>query len=180
MDKRIKQLAISGEVLFRDKDLAVLWQMTNSNTLYTTINRYVKKGILEKIKSGIYSLKKSNSVNIDMLGVKILHKYCYVSTETILEREGVIKQKIHRITYVSSLSKKFSLDTNHFLTRQMKDVFLHNNIGIYTRDGVNYASVERAVADLLYFNPTYYIDGNISIDWSSVEKIRRIVGYQNT
>ncbi len=47
------------------------------------------------------------------------------------------------------------------------------------RDGVNYATVERAVADLLYFNPKYYFDGNSRIDWKKVKEIQGIIGYND-
>src|SRR3989344_819905 len=106
-NNRIKQLANSGEVLFRDSDLAVLWNTRNRNTLYTSIKRYVQAGLLERIKHGIYSLKSFDDINSDMLGVKIIHSYCYISTETVLEREGLLKPKVQSITFVGSSSRKF-------------------------------------------------------------------------
>ncbi len=176
-NNKIKQIFNSGEVIFRDTDLAVMWGITNMNTLYTTIKRYAQKGLLERVRQGIYSLKSSNTLNPDVIGAKILHEYCYMSTETILERAGIIKQKVKNITFVSGSSKKFSVGMHSFSSRQMKDDFLYNSIGVYVKDGINYASIERAVADLLYFNPTYYFDASAVVDWGKVKEIKKIVGY---
>ncbi len=176
-NNKIKQITNSGEVIFRDIDLAVTWRMTNKNTLYTTIKRYAKQGLLERVKQGIYSIKSVDDLNPDAIGAKILHEYCYISAETVLERSGILKQRIQNITFVSSSSKKFSAGAHLFSSRQMKDDFLYNSIGIYARDGINYAEVERAVADLLYFNPKYYFDANAKIKWRKVKKIQKIIGY---
>lgn len=174
---KIKAIAASNEVLFRDADMAIMWGITNKNSLYTTIKRYVNNGILKRIKQGIYSIKDPNTINPDALGAKVLHEYCYVSTETVLARAGLIKQKISNITFISSSSKRFSIGSHSFSSRQLKDDFLYNSIGIYAKDGVNYASAERAVADLLYFNPRYHIDSSVNIDWNKVKVIQKIIGY---
>jgi len=176
-NNKIAQIANSGEVVFRDTDLAVIWRIINKNTLYTTIKRYVQQGVLERVKYGVYSLKNPKTINPDVIGAKILHQYCYVSTETILERAGILKQKITRVTFVSGSSKKFSVGDYSFSSRQMKDDFLYNNLGIYMKDGINYASIARAVADLLYFNPKYYFDSHMNIDWDKVREIKKIIGY---
>ena len=57
----------------------------------------------------------------------------------------------------------------------MKTNFLYNSVGIYEKDGVNYACVERAVADLLYFNPKYYFDASLKIDWDRVKEIKKLL-----
>src|SRR3989338_4494500 len=97
-NNKIKQIISSGEVVFRDTDLAVVWGITNKNTLYTTIKRYAKQRLLERVRQGIYSIKNIDTLNPDAIGAKILHEYCYVSAETILERAGILKQKITNIT----------------------------------------------------------------------------------
>lgn len=179
MNIRIKQLANSGEILFRDTDLAVLWRITNKNTLYTTIKRYNKNKILEKIKPGIYSILDPKDISLDIIGTKILHRYCYISTETILRDEGIILQNIPHVTFISDSSKRFSIRNQSYISRKLKDLYLYNKEGIYTKDGINYATPERAVADILYFNPQYYFDGHSRIDWDKVKEIQKIIGYIN-
>ena len=45
-EDRFAKIARLGEVVFHTKDLANLWRIENTNTLYTTIKRYIKKGLL--------------------------------------------------------------------------------------------------------------------------------------
>ncbi|MEK7127976.1 MAG: hypothetical protein AAB933_00215 [Patescibacteria group bacterium] len=173
----MKQILDSGEAIFRDTDLAVIWGISNKNTLYTTIKRYAQHRLLNRVRQGVYTINISDTLNPDIVGAKILHEYCYISAETVLERAGILKQKIKNITFVSGSSKKFSVGANSFSSRQMKTNFLYNSVGIYEKDGVNYACVERAVADLLYFNPKYYFDASLKIDWDRVKEIKKIIGY---
>jgi len=61
----------------------------------------------------------------------------------------------------------------------MKDEFLFNEIGITTRDNVKEASIERAVADMLYYDANYHFDAPNLIDWSKVKKIQKEVGFKS-
>jgi len=38
--------------------------------------------------------------------------------------------------------------------------------------------LERAVADILYFNPKFYFDSPNLINWTKVEEIKKKVGYK--
>ena len=178
LNNKIRQLAISGEVVFRDIDMATIWGITNRNTLYTTLKRYNKNKTLEKIKPGIYSILDIKDINPDMIGVKVLHRYCYISMETILRDQGIILQRVPHTTFASDISKRFVVGEYSYISRRLKDIYLYNKEGIYTKDGVNYATIERAVADLLYFNPLYYFDNARLIDWKKVEEIQKVAGYK--
>ena len=57
----------------------------------------------------------------------------------------------------------------------MKDEYLYNDLGIEKKGMVNRASVERAVADLLYFNSKAYIDNRNLVDWDKVKNIKKEV-----
>ncbi len=172
-DNKISILLQDGRVLYHSQDLAVLWGINNPNTLYTTIKRYVKRGVLIKIYKGFYSIKPINKIDSLSLGLTALHRYGYLSTESILVKKGIIFQDIKYLTLISDISKKFELNGNKFLVRKMKPEYLHNNIGITNR----IASLERAIADMLYFNPDYHFDAKKLIDWKKVEKIKKIIGY---
>lgn len=176
-DKKIKGLLQDPRKLYHTQDLAVLWGMDNSNTLYTTIKRYVKRGLLNKIHKGFYSTIPLNAVDSFDLGIIGLHRYGYVSTESILVKEGLIFQDVRQITLVSDISKRFKIAGYKFLVRRMKDDYLYNEAGITVKEGVRFASVERAVADMLYFNPEYHFDAKSSVDWKKVEEIRSKIGY---
>ena len=174
---RFADLARMRETVFHARDLANLWRIENNNTLYTTLKRYVQRGLLYRIHKGLYSLKPIGEIDPRLLGAKALHQYTYVSTETILAQAGLIQQKISWITFVSAQSKKFSIGENNFWSRQLADKFLFHPAGIIKKDGIFFATPERAVADLLYFNPMAYFDATHLIDWKKVKKIQKEIGY---
>ncbi len=166
-----------GRCLYHIQDLAVLWGINNPNTLHTTISRYIKRGILNNIYKGFYSTKSLSEINPLLLGLTSIHRYGYLSTESILIEEGVIFQDIKYITIVSDISKRFQINKNNFLVRKMKEIYLKNDIGIILKDGIRKAVLERAVADLLYFNPNYHFDNTKNINWKKVKDIQKIIGY---
>jgi predicted transcriptional regulator of viral defense system len=177
---RFALLAQAGERVFHARDLANLWQIKDNNTLYTTLKRYVQRGLLFRVYKGLYSLVPADKIDPQILGLKALHEYAYISTETVLIEAGIIQQNIDWITLVSAKSKKFSVGENNYWSRQLADKFLFNSVGIIERNGILVASLERAVADLLYFNPNAYFDGSNLIDWQKVKKIQRELGYKLT
>ena len=177
---RFAQIARIGEVVFHAKDLASLWQIKDPNTLYTTVKRYVKKGSLFRIYKGFYSIKPIEQINPLLLGAKALHQFTYVSTETVLFNAGIIQQSISAITLVSSKSKKFSIGDNQYISRKLSEKYLFNPVGVFKEDGIKTASIERAVADLLYFNSKVHFDADKLINWKKVKKLQREIGYPLT
>jgi predicted transcriptional regulator of viral defense system len=177
---RFAALAQAGERVFHARDLANLWQIKDNNTLYTTLKRYVQRGLLFRVYKGLYSIAPAREIDPRILGLKALHEHAYVSTETVLIEAGIIQQSIDWITLVSSKSKKFSVEKNNYWSRRLADKFLFNSTGIVERDGIFVASLERAVADLLYFNPNAYFDGSHLVDWRKVKKVQRELGYKLT
>lgn len=175
---KLNALLKSPNNLFYTKDLSLLWGVANKNTLYTTIKRYIRKGILLRIKKGFYSKVPLNEIDPIKLGMAFLHSFCYLSTETILFQKGVISQPVSFITLISDKSQKFKIKDNSYLSRQLKDRFLFNETGIEKKNGIKQASLERAVADMLYFNPSYYFDVPNLINWKKVKEIRKIIGYK--
>lgn len=174
---KIDMLLKQEQHLFHTRDLALLWGIDNTNTLYTTIKRYVKKGVLIPIHKGFYSTVLLDKIDPLELGLSFLHGFGYVSCESVLSLAGVIFQSQNYITLVSSVSKKFALAGHHFLARRLKPTYLFNDAGLYTQAGVTKASTERAVADLLYFNPQYHFDNKQPVDWTKVSRIQQEVGY---
>ena len=148
----------SGQKLFHTQDLGVLWGINNKNTLYITANRFIKRGILFKVIKGLYSTIPVDEINKYELGAMLLHKYSYLSCESVLFDEGVIFQVPSSITYVSSISKKIKFGNIYYSYRKMKTEKLFDSNGIIKKDGYYIATPERAISDLRYFNPKYYFD----------------------
>lgn len=174
---RIDTLLKEKNRLFHTADLRVLWEIENKNTLYTAIKRYVQKGILIPVHKGFYSTVPLDEINPYVFLGGFLHSFCYISCETVLAGNGAIFQKSNYITAVSPFSKKFSLNNQDYLVRRMKDPFLYNLEGISDKGDFYQASLERAVADQLYYNPDYYFDNKKIINWKKVKKIQKEVGF---
>ncbi|MEA2064811.1 MAG: hypothetical protein U9O66_00750 [Patescibacteria group bacterium] len=177
---RFAQIARLGNVIFHTKDLANLWQIKDANTLYTTLTRYNKQRLLFRIHKGFYSIKPINQLDPLLLGTKALHSFSYVSAETVLAEQGIIFQSSNKITLISAKSKKFRIGDNNYYSRKLSDRFLFNSVGIKNNNGVKIASIERAVADLLYFNSKAYFDNSKKINWKKVKKIQKEIGYPLT
>lgn len=165
--------------IFHTNDLAVLWGMENRNTLHQTISRYIEKGILFQIYRGLYSTVPVGELDPLGLGPAIIHRYTYLSTETVLAQAGIITQSLHDFTYISDISKKVKVGDWSFRYRQMKSEFLFNPEGVEDQRGQLTATVERAAADLLYYDPNYHFDIPELIDFDRVRAIRKQVGYAN-
>lgn len=174
----MSELLASGRQFFHTSDLALLWGITNRRTLHVTISRYIKKGVLIPVYRGLYTVRPIASIDPRLLGLVVIHGYCYLSCERILSDEGIIPQQIHAFTYVSSKTKTVQVGDIVFRYRTLADRFLYHPAGIYVdATGVRLATVERAIADLLYFNPRYAIDTHDMIDWKAVKAIEKEVGY---
>jgi len=140
-----------------------------------TIKRYVEKGVLIRIQKGFYSKMALDQIDPVRLGTGFLHSFCYLSTESILFREGIISQPIPYITLISDKSRKFEINDIPYISRQMKDRFLFNELGIVEKNGIKQATVERAVADMIYFSPHFHFDAPSLIDWEKVKSIQKQV-----
>lgn len=174
---RLAVLARLGSTIIHASDLANLWQIRDRNTLYTTLKRYAQKGLLFRIHKGLYALKPLEELDPLLLGFKALHRFAYVSTETVLAEQGIIQQKLTAITLTSDVSRRFSVGVHRYVCRKLNDHYLFNPAGIVMRENVQIATPERAVADLLYFNPRAYFDGANHIDWKKVQALQRKIGY---
>lgn len=177
---RFSQLARLGFSVFHAGDLANLWKISNSRNLHMTLKRYADKGLLVRIYRGLYSLKPVEQLPPFLIGLKVLHRMAYISTETMLAEAGIIQQKVNQITLASAISKKFSVGEYYFCSRKLADKFLYNESGIIEADSIKKATTERAVADLLYFNPNAYFDAENLIDWKKVKDLQKAIGYPLT
>jgi len=144
--------------LFHTQDLALLWQVKDKNLLYTTIKRYVQKGILTRIHKGFYCVGKIADQDKYVLGAVYYHDYCYLSMETVLAREGVINRQPQAITLVGYRPARFKINNQEYLVRQMKPERLFQTEGVSLINGVLTANLKRAAADMKYFNPSFYFD----------------------
>ena len=177
IDARFAALARIGEVVFHARDAAAIWGITNANTLHTILSRYARTGLLFRLQNGLYSIKPPHELDPLLIGSKAIHGFCYVSTETVLSRAGIIQQNVPHVTLVGSVSRQFALAGSNFRSRRLRYIYLFNECGIGREGGVRIASTARAVADMLYFNPRYHFDASAHIDWIEVNRMQKDIGY---
>lgn len=176
--RRIALLAKNGEKIFHIEDLANLWNIQNKNTLRVTLKRYIDSGLIYRIYKGFYSLIPIGEIDPVLIGAKALHRFCYLSTETMLRQEGYILQSVDYLTFISSKSLGFVVDGYKVKSRQLDEKYLYNPEGVLLKDGVKIATLERAICDMLYFNPNYHFDR--SIDWRKIRLMQKRIGYPLT
>ncbi len=170
---KIATLARQKEKIFHTQDLMVLWGIYNKNTLYTTIKRLTQRGNIYRIQKGMYSLLPTAEIDSWLLGIKAMHGFCYVSTESILSKVGVVNQLSLPVTLVGEKSLKFKVAGHDFICRKLNDRFLHNLAGIIEMNDIRQATLGRAVADMLYFNPKFHFDNRKLIDWGRMNELRK-------
>ncbi len=176
MDKH-QALLSQNKKTFHASDLALLWGIDNQDTLNMTLKRFVDREILKRIHKGFYATMDLDDIDSYDLGFSYLNTYSYLSLETVLARGGVIFQEVKYTTFVSSKSTTFNINKVSYKARQLKSEYLHNTIGVKKVGGHFEANLERAVADLLYYNPKYHFDNQKIIDFNKVEQVQRKVGY---
>ena len=168
---------VADKNIFSTSDLAVLWDITNKNTLWTTTRRYVQRGSLYRIRTGLYSKLPTNMLNPFEIGCSLAGPFSYVSLETILAQHGVIMQQIDKVTLVGVRRSEHIIDGTSYSIRGMADKFLLNRVGVNDDKMFSVSTIERAVADMYYYSPKYYLDNENPIDWDKVKSIKEEVGY---
>ncbi len=159
MINKLNILLKQPQKIYHTDDLRILWGIIKPTTLHQTISRLIKKGVLIKIYKGFYSIIPITDLDPVELGFRLINRFCYLTTETVLAQNGIINQSPNKITFVSNISKKITIDGNTFLYRKLNDKYLYDSNGISVQtNGVLVASVVRAKSDMLYFQPNYYFD----------------------
>lgn len=170
-----KVLLEQDRTLFHTQDLALLWGITNSNTLRTTISRYLKTGLLKPIHKGLYTTNNPAQLDPITLARAVIHGYCYLSCESVLFHQGVIHQSVPSLTFVASRTRNFTLPSGATVrVRQLSPRYLMNTLGV--SNGV--ADLERAAADLLHYAPSYYLDSPQLLDSDKLAHYQKLLGYQ--
>lgn len=163
--------------MFHTNDLALLWGMSNRDSLYTTISRYIDRGILFPVYKGLYATVPIDNLDPIELGRAVIHRFTYLSTESVLQQAGIISQVVYAYTFVAEKSRRIEIGKWSFRYRQLKAEFLYHPEGLSYQGSGFIASVERAAADLLYFNPRYHFDVPSLLDFGKVRKLQKAIGY---
>jgi predicted transcriptional regulator of viral defense system len=139
-----------GLPLFTANDIVRIfgWSPTAVRFL---LHRYGKKGVLARIKRGLYKL---TSVAVpDFFIANRLYEPSYISMETALSFYGIIVETVYAITSVSPrVGKTFNALNKEFRYRKIKQSAYTGYVPIQRGDTtILMADPEKALADYYYF-----------------------------
>ena len=147
--------------VFRLKDIAMLADETDFQSLNRKMNYYVHKGKIGNPRKGIYTKIKYSKEELGCL----VYTPSYISLEYVLQKAGVVFQYDSRITVVSYLNRSINIVDQTYQYRKIKGELLINTAGIIRQENyINIASSERAFLDLYYLNRNYYFDNIHSLN----------------
>lgn len=174
-----KILLQSGQKIFTTAALALLWDISNRNSLIKTIERYVNRGILFRIYKGLYSTLPLEKLNEYEIGCAIGGPFSYISAETVLSKNGIILQDIKKVTLFAKKQKEVTIGQTTYLCRYLNNQYLLNRVGIKDEDGYAVATVERALADIRHINPKFFVDNQLSVNEKDVNNLSKQIGYND-
>lgn len=161
-DNLIAKLYQSPKTILTIKDIALIWEETNTVNLLSKIKYYAKQGSLIRLTRGVFA--KSKEYDAKELATSI-YTPSYISFETVLREAGIIFQH-HDTIFVAGpypVAKKIGDYTITF--RKLKDSVLYNALGIKNEKNYSIATPERAFLDTIYLSPKFYFDNLRSINW---------------
>lgn len=141
----IKTLFSLDKGYFTTADLEKITGLAKSS-LKVSIYRLVKKGILIKIKRGVFQLAFSE-VNVKKIANQLYYP-SYLSFESALSQYGILSQVPYAQTFATiKRSKKITLwETNVEYRQLQKELFF----GYVLAGGIYIAEPEKALLDQLY------------------------------
>ncbi len=184
-DNLIAKLYESPKTILTIKDIALIWEETNTVNLLSKIKYYAKQGSLIRLTRGVFA--KSKEYDEKELATSI-YTPSYISFETVLREAGMIFQH-HDSIFVAGpypTTKKIGDKTITF--RKLKDSVLYSAVGIKNEKNYSTATPERAFLDTIYLFPKFYFDNLRSINWElcfelaklydNKQLIKRVTKYQ--
>lgn len=158
----------SNQTVFTAREIALLLGETDTNIVKSKINYYVKKGEIIALRRGVYV--KDAKYNEYELANKI-YSPSYISFDTVLSSAGTIFQYDSRIYLASYLAREIKVNEVDIVYRKIKDEILLSPNGVIYKEGVAWATLERAFLDTIYLDGNRYFDNLDSIDFKKAEEI---------
>lgn len=171
MDSLIAKLYQSPKTVLSHKDLALIWEINDEQSLNAKTAYYAKQGALIRVTRGVFI--KNKEYNPKELATSI-YTPSYISFETVLREAGVIFQHYDTIFVATKWTKTLTVDKSVITFRKLKDVVLFNPVGIESKNNCSIATTERAFLDMIYLFPNYHFDNLKSINWEKCDELVKI------
>jgi predicted transcriptional regulator of viral defense system len=175
---KLHKLYTTQQKIFTIDDLSVIWGQNRRSDTVLSADWYVRSGALTRIWRGVYRLSDATVSESEIANKLVVPSY--ISGQTVLARHFLTFQVTGTIHSVAPKTKSIAIDQTTFSYHAVKPAVFNNDLGIERVDGVNVASLERAVADLLYYSKGRYQFEDLSkINWQTLRQIAKIYGQKS-
>ncbi len=157
----------AASTVFSLNELSILLEEDNFDNLKAKANYYAKKKLLLNLRRGIYAKENYDPYE---LAVKI-YPPAYIGFETVLFNQGMVFQYDRTITVASYMSREIQVGGYTLRFRKLKKSILTSPEGLNFTPLYTIAQKERALLDLLYINPLYYVDNLRPVDKKKIFKL---------
>ena len=141
----LKTLRDTSKKFFTISDLEKITGL-GRNSLYVSVNRLVKRGVLERAGRNIYVIG-GEPVRLEMIAGQVYFP-SYLSFESALSRFGVLNLLPYSITFATTRkTKSLTLLDRRVVYRHLKKELF---FGYTNEEGLYVAEPEKALLDLVY------------------------------
>ena len=170
-DNLIAKLYESPKTILTTKDIALIWEETNTVNLTSKIKYYAKEGSLTRLTRGVFA--KNKEYDVKELATSI-YTPSYISFETVLREAGIIFQHYDSIFVAGPYPTTKKIDGHTIIFRKLKDGVLYSAVGIKNEKNYSIATPERAFLDTIYLSPKFYFDNLRSVNWDTCSELAKI------
>jgi len=170
-DNLIAKLYESPKTILTTKDIALIWEETNTVSLTSKIKYYAKEGSLIRLTRGVFA--KNKEYEAKELATSI-YTPSYISFETVLREAGVIFQHHDSIFVAGPYPTIKKIGDHTIIFRKLKNSVLFNALGVKNEKNYSIATPERAFLDTIYLSPKFYFDNLRSINWETCFELVKI------
>ncbi len=170
-DNLIAKLYESPKTVLTIKDIALIWEETNTVNLLSKVKYYAKQGSLTRLTRGVFAKDKNYSPKELATSV---YTPSYISFETVLREAGIIFQHHDSIFVAGPYSTTKKINDTTITFRKLKDSILYSPLGIKNEKNYSIATPERAFLDTIYLSPKFYFDNLRSINWETCFEIAKL------
>ena len=151
----------------------------SEKSVHKIIWRYTKKGIIVRLRNGIYIFKSNPLPPLWYIANRI-YQPSYISFETALSYYGLIPESIYAVTSATSkITRNFEIDNKEFIYRKIKKDAFTGYKPVEIEDEItNIAEPEKALSDYLYFVYLKKISFNERINIKKINK-KLVMKYVN-
>ena len=170
-DNLIARLYQSPKTILTTKDIALIWEETNTVNLLSKIKYYAKQGSLIRLTRGVFA--KDKDYNPKEMATSI-YTPSYISFETVLREAGIIFQHHDSIFVAGPYPATKKIGGHTIVFRKLKDSVLYSALGVKNENNYSIATPERAFLDTIYLSPKFYFDNLRSINWETCFELAKI------